>query len=175
METKDEDIKRIGYTSAQEFIDIMEEKRKKKELEIKNKILIHLGLVDKEKSYREYQPHWVDNDCKWDEECKKYYKENLVPLEVSDEEYQTILKYVEDEIEESTPKSTKWGKRVQAIAWIELISIIILSIIGLTETDYEWWVYLLMISLILICILPPFCILVGFSKLVSAAEKYLRK
>ena len=68
METKDEDIKRIGYTSAQEFIDIMEEKRKKKELEIKNKILIHLGLVDKEKSYREYLPHWVDNDCKWDKQ-----------------------------------------------------------------------------------------------------------
>ena len=174
-DTENKERQNIGYSSAQEFIDIMEEKRKKEELEIKNKILIYLGLVDKEKSYREYLPHWVDNDCKWDEECQKYYKENLVPLEVSDEEYQKILEYVEDEIEGSTPKSTKWGKRIQATAWIGLISVIIFSIIGLYETDYDWWVYLLMIILILICILPLFYLLVGFSKIVSAAEKYLRK
>ncbi|MBQ5887865.1 MAG: hypothetical protein IIW77_01145 [Bacteroidaceae bacterium] len=170
METEDEDIKRIGYTSAQEFIDIMEEKRKKKELEIKNKVLIHLGLVDKEKSYREYLPYWQNNDCKWDEGACKYYIERNVPLEVTDEEYMKIVEYAEEEIEEEKPKKgTKWGTAIEVIAWIGMICIIISSIISFVNNGFRWAELVWIISIV-----PSFCLLVGFSKIVSAAEKYLR-
>ena len=191
METEDEDIKRIGYTSAQEFIDIMEEKRKKKELEIKNKVLIHLGLVDKEKSYREYFPYWVNEKCKWDEEARKYYIEESVPLEVSDEEYEEILKYAEidfeiEEIEKKRRKSTPWSNAIKAVAYIVLIVGIIANLVLLFNVDeptglehriaekaadIERWEY---IANIIYTVLS-FPLLMGFAKLVSAAEKYLHK
>ena len=192
METNTEK-KEIGYTSAQEYIKTMEEKHKKEELEIRNKILIHLGVVDKEKSYREYLPYYVNKECKWDDEVCKYYIEKPVPLEVSDEEYQKILKYAEAEVEleeEKPKKSTKWGSAIEVIAWIVLIVGIISNLVfmftvekpaGMTYSlEYklaedavatEQWGYFTNI----IYIVFSFPFLIGFAKLVAAAEKYLRK
>lgn len=170
---KKETQKRV-YTSAQEFIKEMNEKQKKKEQEIKNEVLIHLGLIDQEKSHREYFPYWVNDKCKWDEEVGKYYIGKNVPLDVSDEEYEEILKYAEfdfevEEIEKKRKKSTNWGKYIEFIAWIVLMLTIIPSIF-IFIVGFQWDVFLLVIGAI-----PSFCILMGFAELVSAAEKYLRK
>ena len=80
--------KKTVYSSAQEFIEDMKERQRHKEQEERNENLIRLGLIDKEKSDREYFPYWVNNNCKWDEETGKYYIEKDVPLEVGNEEYQ---------------------------------------------------------------------------------------
>ena len=163
--------KKTVYSSAQEFIEDMKERQRHKEQEERNENLIRLGLIDKEKSDREYFPYWVNNNCKWDEETGKYYIEKDVPLEVSNEEYQEILKYAQVEIEEEKPKkSTNWGKYIEFIAWIVLMLTIIPSIFIFTVDKFQWDVFLLVIGAI-----PSFCILMGFAKLVSAAEKYLSK
>ena len=193
---KKETQKRV-YTSAQEFIKEMNEKQKKKEQEIKNKVLIHLGLIDQEKSDREYFPYWVNEKCKWDEEVGKYYIGKNVPLEVSDEEYQEILKYAqveveveEEEEERKLKKGTTWGNAIEIMAYIVLIVGIIANIIlminvkGPTGATYsqeyeiaakvaeiERWGYI--VNIIFFALSFPF--LIGFAKLVSAAEKYLRK
>ncbi len=196
METNTEN-KEIGYNSVQEFIEAMKEKQKEKERESKNEILISLGLVDKKNSHREYYPYRVNEKCKWDEEVEKYYIDKHTPLEVSDEEYKEILKYAqiegegEGEGEEEKPKkSTNWGKSIETIVWIILIVGIIANIIlmtnvkGPTDATYgqlyeieaeaaeiERWGYF--VNIIFFAL--PFPFLIGFAKLVSAAEKYLRK
>jgi ATP-dependent Zn protease len=194
METDSEnkEVEKTSYASAQEFIKTMNEKQKKKEQEIKNEILIHLGLIDKEKSDREYFPYWVNEKCKWDEEVEKYYIDKHTPLEVSDEEYKEILKYAQIEGEEEKPKkSTNWGKSIETIIWIILILGIIFNLflmfnvekptgIPIYSEEYELaaeaaeidrWGYL--VNIIFFALSFPF--LIGFAKLVSAAEKYLRK
>ena len=165
--------KNAEYNSVQEFIDAMKEKQKQKEQEAKNEHLIRLGLIDKEKSNREYFPYFVNNKCKWDEDLGKYYIEKPVPLEVSDEEYNEILKLAEAEVEleeEKPKKSSNWGNAIEVIAWIAFILTIIPSIFIFIVSKFDWVACLLAISAI-----PSFCLLMGFAKLVSAAEKYLRK
>lgn len=193
--TENKEKQQIGYSSVQEFIETINEKRKKKEQEIKNELLVHMGLVDKDKSYREYFPYWVNDNCKWDEETGKYYIEKSVPLEVSDEEYQEILKYAQVEVEEEEEerklkKGTTWGNAIEIMAYIVLIVGIIANIIlminvkGPTGATYsqeyeitaevaeiERWGYF--VNIIFFALSFPF--LIGFAKLVSAAEKYLRK
>lgn len=191
METNTEN-KEIGYNSVQEFIEAMKEKQKEKERESKNEILISLGLVDKKNSHREYYPYRVNEKCKWDEEVEKYYIDKHTPLEVSDEEYKEILKYAQIEGEEEKPKkSTNWGKSIETIVWIILIIGIIFNLflmfnvekptgIPIYSEEYELaakaaeierWGYL--VNIIFFALSFPF--LIGFAKLVSAAEKYLRK
>jgi hypothetical protein len=194
METDSEnkEVEKISYASAQEFIKTMNEKQKKKEQEIKNEILIHLGLIDKEKSDREYFPYWVNEKCKWDEEVGKYYIGKNVPLEVSDEEYQEILKYAEIELEEERKnakqkKGGRWGNTIKIMAYIALFIGVLANIILMftvenisgsiyghdhklaeTAAALEQWEYFK--NIIYIVISFPF--LMGFANLVSAAEKY---
>ena len=187
--------KNVEYNSVQEFIDAMKEKQKQKELEAKNEHLIRLGLIDKEKSNREYFPYFVNEKCKWDEEVGKYYIGKNVPLEVSDEEYQEILKYAEIELEEEKKnakqkKGGRWGNAIKIMAYIALFIGVLANIIlmftvenisgsiyghdhKLTETvaALEQWEYFK--NIIYIVISFPF--LMGFANLVSAAEKYLQK
>lgn len=175
METGAEN-KEIGYNSVQEFIEAMNKKQKQEEENIKNEILIHFGLIDKEKSEREYFPYFVNDKCKWDEDLGKYYIEKPVPLEVSDEEYNEILKLAEAEVEfefeeEKPKKSSNWGNAIEVIAWITLILNILSIFIFIFMFNEISWVAILYI----IGIIPSFCLLMGFAKLVSAAEKYLRK
>ena len=178
--------KNVEYNSVQEFIDAIKEKQKQKEQEAKNEHLIRLGLIDKEKSNREYFPYFVNEKCKWDEEVGKYYIGKNVPLEVSDEEYQEILKYAEIELEEERKnakqkKGGRWGNAIIIMAYIALfigvlaniILMFIVENIRLTETAaaLEQWEYFK--NIIYIVISFPF--LMGFANRVSAAEKYLQK
>ncbi len=190
-DTENKETQKRVYTSAQEFIKEMNEKQKKKEQEIKNEVLIHLGLIDQEKSQREYFPYWVNDKCKWDEEVGKYYIDKNVPLDVSDEEYEEILKYAEidfeiEEIEKKRKKSTPWGNAIKTVAYIVLFVGIISNLILIFNVeepadlgyrfakkaaDIERWGYIANI----IYFVLSFPLLMGFAKLVSAAEKYLRK
>ena len=190
-DTENKETQKRVYTSAQEFIKEMNEKQKKKEQEIKNEVLIHLGLIDQEKSQREYFPYWVNDKCKWDEEVGKYYIGKNVPLDVSDEEYEEILKYAEidfeiEEIEKKRKKSTPWGNAIKTVAYIVLFVGIISNLILIFNieeptdlgyrfakkaADIERWGYIANI----IYFVLSFPLLMGFAKLVSAAEKYLRK
>jgi len=55
--------------------------------------LINIGLIDKEKSDRVYQDNYSAEFPKYDTEKRKYYKGNIVPLNVTDDEYIEICKY----------------------------------------------------------------------------------
>jgi hypothetical protein len=60
------------------------------EKEKRNNHLISIRLIDEGKSSRIYH---AENGDKWDKEKGKWYTENLVALDVTDEEYTEICKY----------------------------------------------------------------------------------
>ena len=109
---------------VEEFIKKMEEELKAKELKLREEHLISLGLLDENKTTkgRVYLDNWDGTkDCKFDNEKNKYYKEDYIPapLEVTDEEYQEILKYAP-----ITKKETNDVKNSGGTAWANAIKVI---------------------------------------------------
>lgn len=62
------------------------------EKEKRDKHLISLGLIDEGKEIRQYVDYYSEN-FKYDEEKKQYYKDIVVALDVTDEEYLEICKF----------------------------------------------------------------------------------
>lgn len=162
---------------VQEFIDKMKAEQKEKELKEKKELLISLGLIDEEKSKEEVIYSDVrdfSNDWKWDEEKQKYYKKTqvIVPVEVTDEEYQEILKYapvIEKEVEEivKPEPETPTANAIRIIATILLILMLIVGVVSLILSE---WIPI--VSAIIYSIFYyPF--IIGFSKIVKVAEKQL--
>lgn len=83
-------------TKVQEFIDKRKKEEKEKELKQREELLISLGLIDesKTKREREYDEHYFKG-AKFDEGKNMYYTENIEyhTIEVTDEEFEEILKY----------------------------------------------------------------------------------
>lgn len=175
---------------VEDFIKKMKEEQKAKKLKQREEHLISLGLLDENKTIKDrvYLDNWdATKDCKLDSDKNKYYIESYVPapLEVTDEEYQEILKYApitkEEEEETNDDKSsggTTWANAIKVIANILLaINIIggfILSIIlssDYTTDDFAW---IPIIAALNYCILW-YPIIVGFSKIVKVAEKTLQE
>ena len=164
---------------VEEFINKMKEEQKLKELKQKEEHLISLGLLDESKSTIkiEYRDYWESGFDKWDEEKGKYYKETkvLIPIDVSDEEYQEILRYapiVEKKQEkEEEDKVTSWAKTIKIFADILFVLNIIAGLIlcFAMDSDYVW---IPIVAALSYCIFY-YPIIAGFSKIVAVAEKNL--
>jgi hypothetical protein len=102
------------------YIEKAEKDRKMKEQVEKEELLISLGLYETVYSDT-HQPGFTGYDRK----TKKYYR--LVPLEVSDEEYATILELNPETAEPAKPSFWIIGTRI--FAWIAFFSILIYGFI----------------------------------------------
>ncbi|MBE6329116.1 MAG: hypothetical protein E7072_03210 [Bacteroidales bacterium] len=164
---------------VQEFINKMKEEEKKQ----RDDKLISLGLTDENKKtvIREYL-NYKRYDAKYDETKKQHYIEKEVesPIEVTEDEYQEILKYssfIKNETTETTEIkdiSTTWASTIKVIANILLV----LNIIGgfilwivLGDKDFAW---IPIVSALSYCILF-YPLIVGFSKIVAVAERKLQE
>lgn len=156
---------------AQEFINKKKSELQEKELKERNEHLISLGLVDESKSIEGvvYLNVWDgSSSCLWDEEKQKYCKRTYIPapIEVTDEEYQEILKYAPIKKKEKVVEGkTNWASTIVLVANIFLA----LSIIGgiFLSMDYGW---IPIVAASTYCILW-YPIVIGFSKIVKDAEK----
>lgn len=118
---------------VQKFISDRQNKIDVEKLQLRNKHLISLGLVDKTKS--EYHKRYKEGD-EFDKAKKRYYK--AIPIDVTEEEYELICKYCHENntednneaiIESINNKVYAINNKVYAIKkWIELFGI--LTIIG---------------------------------------------
>jgi hypothetical protein len=161
---------------VQEFINKMKAEQREKELKERGEHLISLGLIDEDKSNEEteYSDYYGGKDWKWDYEKNKYYKTVgiKVPVEVTDEEYQEILKYapvIEKEVEEivKPEPETPTANAIRIIATILLILMLIVGVVSLILSE---WIPI--VSAIIYSIFYyPF--IIGFSKIVKVAEKQL--
>lgn len=174
---------------VQEFI----EKMKAEEQKRREEHLISLGLIDEEKSFigKKYFDKWDGTStCHWDNKERKYYKmvEFKDALEVSDEEYLEILKYcpltgtkeTTKPIEESKEQkvSTPWADGINTIANILLAVNIIGGIIlfvmlssSYSTKDFAWIAIVLGLTYAVLY----YPLIIGFSKIVAVAEKFLEK
>ena len=175
---------------VEEFINKMKEEQKAKELSQKKKHLISLGLVDESKTVKGivYLDNWDGTkECKFNSTEKKYYKERFVvaPIEVTDEEYQEILKYAplsETSLEKDTAEitneaKTNWAGTIKTIAIIFLVVNIIggfivwMSLLDSSRTDDYAWIP---VVVALVNSLLYFPLIMGFSRIVAASEKRLQ-
>ena len=157
---------------VQEFIMKMKEEKENQ----KKKHLIALGLIDENKTTekREYLDNFVAG-AKLDGAKNQYYIETkeYAPIEVTEEEYQEILKYapIEEQINEKVKigKKTTWGNAINTTANIYLV----LNIIGafILAIKFGW---IPIVVALTYCILW-YPIIVGISKVVKVAEKTLQE
>ena len=157
-----------------EFIDKMKKEKKEEELKERKRHLILLGLVDDNKKDKGivYLDAWDGTkECKWDNNAQKYYKEGIYnPIEVTDEEYQEILKYAPIPKEEALKPEpeTPTSNAIRIIAIILLILMLIGGVI-LSLSLGEW---IPIVSAIIYSIFF-YPLIIGFSKIVKVAEKQL--
>lgn len=157
-----------------EFIEKMKKEKKEEELKERKRHLILLGLVDDNKKDKGivYLDAWDGTkECKWDNNAQKYYKEGIYnPIEITDEEYQEILKYAPIPKEEAlkpepeTPSANTIKLIANILLFLNLIGGLILSII------LENWIPIVSAIIYGILLYP---LIIGFSKIVKAAEKQL--
>ena len=170
-------IRTIMNAIVTEFINKKKEEQKEKELKQREKHLISLGLLDPSKSIERiaYFDAWDNTkECKWDAENGKYCKitQQYAAIEVTEEEYQEILKYAPLILDQSKKKEniqerTVWADTISIVALIVLI----LNIIGgiILATTYGW---IAIVTTLVLCLHYP--LIVGFSKIVAVAEKNLK-
>lgn len=151
----------------QEFIA----KAKTEKQRQKEQHLISLGLIDKEKTTREYNDYY-DLQCfpNYDRELEKYYKEEIHPIDITDEEYEELLKWLpkENKVESNI---SKYSGSIEGLAIVYLI----LSLIaGVICCFIEAGFILIGIALIISGFIT-YIFFRGFANVVAAAEKYLSK
>ena len=154
MKKEVEDLLKKGQEQKNAF-----EKQKR------DKHLISIGLIDKEKASRIYSGHYYSTSefNLHDPEKKQSYKEVFGALDVTDEEYAEICKYFPPK---STTTQTKLKSTQQSATAEETLSLIagivlaigivvsaILLLIGVRmviEYEYGGWLFLLGIPIILL-------------------------
>ena len=122
-----------------EFLDVKKADEKNRYEEEKRETLIDLGLFEKvyspDNSYNE-EFSWVE----WDgSSTNKYYKK--VPVEITDEEYQEVKKYLR---QEKTKKETTYNNPIATaltvIAWVLFIGGFIAGIaLGTVEVERGYY------------------------------------
>ena len=163
------------------FLDEKREQESRKALAEREAHLISLGLV--EESTKEqvlYFDEWDGTkSCTWDEKIQRYSKvvQAPVPIEVTDEEYAQILKYAP--IEASKDKTKKrglrgkrtWANTIEIVATLLVVLSCVLVVL-LAGVEQSMLSYL---PLILPCVIVSFVLMMGFAKIVAAAEEILDK
>ena len=171
---------------VQEFIDKMKKEERKK----RDEHLISLGLIDESKTIITRIDENVYShtpDSRYDKEKGCYYVETTkyFPIEITDEEYQEILKYSSfannktEEIKEVVEEvSTTWANVIKVIANILLVLNIIggffLYIMLADSYKTENYAWIPIVSALSYCILY-YPLIVGFSKIVAIAERKLQE
>ena len=161
---------------VEEFIIKMKDEQEKQ----KKEHLISLGLIDETKSVEviEYYDVWDGTqECQWVPNKQKYRKkvQKYEALDVTDEEYQEILKYapVQDSqisVEAKSKKQTRWSNVICATS---IIMTIVCAVIGILYAWIEDSFMPIMWVAIYLAVYIPYAI--GFARIVEAAEKYLQK
>lgn len=163
--------------------DFKKDKKSQEDGFMKEQYLLSLGLIDEEKSsYKKtYKDEWEDG-CLWDEDKEQWYKEesDIVLLDISDEEYQTLLKYyppteclVGNTAKDKTTTEITCSEIITVTAKIFLVVTIIGCLILAFMVDDSFWVWVVIVLGIINTLYYP--LIIGFSKIVAAAEKYLEK
>lgn len=159
---------------VKEFIDKMKEAEKVE----KEELLITLGLAEPA-VVRKYSANRDFIYDKYDDEKKLYYVdvESLVPIEVTDEEYSEILKYVpmfKARIGNAQTKEAESSIAKVISVMVNIITIICifggLLLFNVVDYNLRWLPICVLVSGI---IYYPF--LKGFAKIVAAAEKSLKE
>ncbi len=124
------------HEKVKEFLDAKKDAENKKYEEEKQKTLIELGLYEKvyspDNNYSEEfsSPEWDNANSTY-----KYYK--IVPVELTDEEFQEIKKYSKIE---TTTKSNPVAIALTVIAWIIFIGGFIAGIaLGTVEVERGYY------------------------------------
>ncbi len=178
---------------VEEFLNLKKDEEKKR----RDEHLVSLGLIDESKTVRgrKYSQYWKEGYERYDGDKDMYFCETEVyaPLEVTDEEYNEILKYAPENVvkcDVEKTSGTNWGGVIKVMAYIYLIVGVIANLFLLSEihkpSDFDFGAEAelareaaeqaqaeCIIGLIFIIISFPF--VMGLSRIVSAAEKYLRK
>lgn len=178
---------------VEEFLNLKKAEEKKR----RDEHLVSLGLVDESKTVRgrKYSRFWSEEYEQYDGDKDMFFceKEVYAPLEVTDEEYKEILKYAPENVvkcDVGKSSGTNWGGVIKVMAYVYLIVGVIANLfllLGIDKpSDYDFGVEAELarqaaeqartecfISLVFIVISFPF--VMGLSRIVSAAEKYLRK
>jgi len=101
------------------YFEKMEEDKKQRAQYEKDELLISQGL------YETVYSDTPQSGYTYDKKAKKYYK--LIPIEVSDDEYQRILDYVPDTID--PPKPSIWNTVMRIFAWSILVVVLIYGLV----------------------------------------------
>ena len=163
--------------------DIKRDQKSKDDGFMKEQYLLSLGLIDEEKSsYKKIYKDEYEDGCLWDEDKEQWYKEesDIVLLDISDEEYQTLLKYypptdylVNFKPKDKTTLELTYSEIITVTAKIFLIVTIVGCLILAFIVDDSVWVGVIIILGFINTLYYP--LIIGFSKIVAAAEKYLGK
>ena len=78
---------------VKKFIDAAKAAERQRFEHERDSLLISLGLIDPDKTHREYSDYYSVTYSDWDAEKGKYYRVVTEPIEVSDEEYEEIKRY----------------------------------------------------------------------------------
>ncbi|MBQ2363941.1 MAG: hypothetical protein II288_00060 [Alistipes sp.] len=180
---------------VQEFIDKKKAEQREKALKQRNEHLISLGLIDEEKCIESVV--YLDEldksaPCQWDLEKQKYVKKTYipVPIEVTDEEYQEILKYApiteKESVDTKKSKVSKssggYSKVIMFAAKVFFVTHIAL-LAGLLylwheyppQTGEDWVFFGVMFTACVFYFLFWHPIISGYATIVKAAEKSLRE
>ena len=163
--------------------DIKRDQKSKDDGFMKEQYLLSLGLIDEDKSsYKKIYKDEYEDGCLWDEDKEQWYKEesDIVLLDISDEEYQTLLKYypptdylVNFKPKDKTTSELTYSEIITVTAKIFLIVTIVGCLILAFIVDDSVWVGVIIILGIINTLYYP--LIIGFSKIIAAAEKYLGK
>ena len=120
--------------NVKKFIDAAKAAERKRFESERDSLLLSLGLIDPEKTRREYSdyPYPTDTHPDLDEEKKKYYRTIVEPLEVSDEEYEQIKQYAPKETLSVVSGNSVLGKTSENfLALLSNISLAIGTIVSI--------------------------------------------
>lgn len=160
-------------TVVQDFINKKKQEQREKELKQREAHLASLGLVSGNRKI--YLDEYDGGpECFWDDEHNCWCRNAPIVADITDEEYQEILKYAP--ISEKVEVKTKWAGIIETVADIMLflssVGGMILAFVLLVDdytTSFSWIHVILAIQY---CILW-YPLIMGFSKIVAVAEKNL--
>lgn len=150
----------------------------------KEEHLVSIGLIDGYKEDIVYLDYWdrdVESNCVWDDAKQKYRKkiQRPIPIQVTDEEYQELLKYApihqdanNNKNEDNVEKVTEYSKTIKTISNILFVVNLIVGIIGLImlfNEDYAIVGIIMFVYALFGALFTP--IISGFANIVAIAEK----